>query len=145
MPKQRRGRAVIEEAVRQEVGECAADEPAELGSAEEALAAAQRLLELDALVKPLMREIDALVPSLRDYMLGAGESVLLTDIGSVELRTATVARVDYALIPPAILAAARVPKTQHSLFRKPNVGGIRQGVLRGMHATGARAKRARRG
>jgi hypothetical protein len=148
-PKRKAGRALVEATVRQEAGAGAdADEEeaagAPLGSVEEAKAAAARLLELDALVKPLARESAALTVSLRDYMVGAGAALLLTAGGSVELRTMTVARVDQALIPPAVLAAARVEKTQHSLIRKPDLAGIRQGVLRGMGAAGPPPKRARR-
>lgn len=116
---------------------------APLASAADARAAASRLLELDAIIKPLSREVDLLVPSLRNYMLDTGSPILLTELGSVELRSTEAARLDQALIPPDILARARVVKTQHSLFRKPDLVGIRQGVLRGMVAVGPSSKRAR--
>ena len=146
-PKRMTGRAAIEEAVRREAGVVAATEDEEvaagapLTSADEARAAAARLLELDALVKPLTREIDALVPLLRAFMVDTRTALLLSELGTVALQTREVARVDQSLIPPAILAAARVTTTQHCLIRKPDLVGIRQGVGRAMVAVGPPAPR----
>ena len=152
MPKRKQGRAAVEAAVRQEAGGGGAG----AGGAEEALAgaplqgvadataAAARVLVLDALIKPLERELAELLPPLRAYMLQEGCGVLLTGGGSVALRTSQVARLDQALIPPDILAAARVPTTQHALVRSPDLAAIRQGVLGALGAAGPPPKRAKR-
>lgn len=151
MPKRKQGRAAVEAAVRQEAGagagggeEEGALAGAPLQCAADATAAAARVLVLDALIKPLERELAELLPPLRAYMLQEGCGVLLTGGGSVALRTSQVARLDQALIPPAILAAARVPATQHALVRSPDLAAIRQGVLGALGAAGPPPKRAKR-
>ena len=152
MPKRKQGRAAVEAAVRQEAGGGGAG----AGGAEEALAsaplqgvadataAAARVLVLDALIKPLERELKELLPPLRAYMLQEGCGVLLTGGGSVALRTSQVSRLDQSLIPPDILAAARVPTTQHALVRSPDLAAIRQGVLGALGTAGPPPKRAKR-
>jgi len=148
MPKRKQGRAAVEAAVRQEAGAGAEEEGALAGAplqcAADATAAAARVLVLDALIKPLARELAELLPPLRAYMLQEGCGVLLTGGGSVALRTSQVARLDQALIPPEILAAARVPATQHALVRSPDLAAIRQGVLGALGAAGPPPKRAKR-
>ena len=70
--------------------------------------------------------------------------LLLAGRGSVELRTTQVARLNQALLPPDVLAAARVTATQHSLVRKPDLAGVAQGVLGAAGAAGPPPKRAKR-
>ena len=149
-PKRKQGRAALEAAVLKQAGLGVGAEEEELSGAvleteAEARAAAARVLELDALVKPLERELKELLPSLREYMVREGcGALLLPGGGGVELRTTQVARLNQALLPPAILAAARVSTTLHTLVRKPDLASVAQGVLGAAGAAGPPPKRAKR-